>query len=87
MKDIARGSFIFEDPADLISFFNEFKSTIEKDNDLTLIQIKNMFIKGGDEYQDIKMIVGYKYEGRVWPVEMQFLLKSIGDAKEALHYF
>jgi len=26
-------------------------------------------------------------DGRVWPIEMQFLLSSIGDAKAALHLF
>ena len=33
------------------------------------------------------MIVGHEADGRVWPIEMQFLLKSIGDAKGALHMF
>eukprot|EP00801_Mesodinium_rubrum_P004658 Mrub_04661.p1 GENE.Mrub_04661~~Mrub_04661.p1 ORF type:complete len:407 (+),score=62.19 Mrub_04661:56-1222(+) len=87
LKDMARGSFTFEDPADLISFFEQFKSAITTTDGLRLLQIKNMFKEGCEDYQDIKMIVGYEYEGKVWPVEMQFLLKSIGDAKVALHYF
>jgi len=41
-----------------------------------------MFIKGGDEYQDIKIILGWDDDGCVWPIELQFLLQNVADAKE-----
>lgn len=50
-----------------------------------MLQVKNSFANGGDQYQDIKLIVGFESDGRVWPIELQFLLASIADAKTALH--
>jgi len=58
LKDIARGTFKFDDPATLLAFLNTFKATIEKTAGLSVLQVKNMFAKGGDDYQDIKMILG-----------------------------
>jgi len=58
LKDIARGTFKFDDPATLLAFLNTFKSKIEKTAGLSVLQVKNMFAKGGDDYQDIKMILG-----------------------------
>ena len=57
LKDIARGTFKFDDPANLFAFLNTFKAKIETAG-LSVLQVKNMFAKGGDDYQDIKMILG-----------------------------
>lgn len=46
-----------------------------------------MFKKDSDEYQDIKMIIGFEDDGRIWPFELQFLLKSISESKKILHLF
>lgn len=33
------------------------------------------------------MILGQEEDGKIWPIEMQFLLQSVADAKTALHFF